>query len=153
MNSSSEEKKPSLQVKVGFDGMGRPVVEPAPLDTSPMYAGLRTNVQKELMAYRGQPFPPDPAHPHSQFPAAHQVAQYLIHAVRGLEAFIRFSHQVIRVAHLLPSTRNSLPPPSNRRRWFLEVLPRSHHLHQLNTMRNVSCDFVLAASGSVTSVN
>jgi len=146
--SSNESTKRSVGVQVGFDGLGRPVVEPAPLDTSPMYAGLRTNVQKELMAFRGQPFPTDGAHPAAQFPAAHQVAQYLLDAARGLEAFIRFNHQVLRVAHHLPRSPSDLPNPhASRRRWALHVLPLTHHLHQQNSILNVSCDFVLAASG------
>ncbi|PLW41688.1 hypothetical protein PCANC_13185 [Puccinia coronata f. sp. avenae] len=68
------------------------------MDASPIYAGLRTNVPKKLMAYHRRPFVTDD--PASDFPPAHKVSSYLLEAARGLDSVIQFNSQVLPVAHL-----------------------------------------------------
>ncbi|OAV91923.1 hypothetical protein PTTG_07411 [Puccinia triticina 1-1 BBBD Race 1] len=127
--------------RVGFDWAGVPSVEPPPIDASPVYAGLHTNVPKQLMAFHGQPFVTE--HPASSFPPGHEVSTYLLEAARGLEPLIRFNSLVQRVAH-------HHPPPNCNRRWIVEVHPRSKPTPAPNRPREttiVYCDFVLVASG------
>ncbi|WAQ81367.1 hypothetical protein PtA15_1A707 [Puccinia triticina] len=78
--------------RVGFDRAGVPSVEPPPIDASPVYAGLHTNVPKQLMAFHGQPFVTK--HPARSFPPGHKVSTYLLEAARGLEPLIRFNSLV-----------------------------------------------------------
>ncbi|PLW10231.1 hypothetical protein PCANC_19931 [Puccinia coronata f. sp. avenae] len=140
--------KKGSKLKIGFDGVGRPVVEPPPMDASPIYAGLRTNVPKKLMAYHRRPFVTDD--PASDFPPAHEVSSYLLEAARGLDSVIQFNSQVLRVAHLPPHTDGGvLPHRKGRRRWLVDVVSHSsaEPAHHQQTTRRVSCDFVLVASG------
>jgi hypothetical protein len=139
--------------RVEFDGMGRPFVGPSPVDCSPIYAGLRTNVPKNLMAFHGQPFLS--TEPHSNFPPANDVSRYLLQTARGFQQHIRFNSRVIRVGHLRPpdSPEHPSTPGRKTRRWIVQVVPSSKSIHpSLNNPPqeaiSISCDFVLAASGS-----
>ncbi|PLW14546.1 hypothetical protein PCASD_20398 [Puccinia coronata f. sp. avenae] len=147
MKNPTNDKKGS-KLKIGFDGVGRPVVEPPPMDASPIYAGLRTNVPKKLMAYHRRPFVTDD--PASDFPPAHKVSSYLLEAARGLDSVIQFNSQVLPVAHLPPHTDGGvLPHRKGRRRWLVDVVSRSsaEPAHHQQTTRRVSCNFVFVASG------
>ncbi|KAG7548997.1 hypothetical protein FFLO_03110 [Filobasidium floriforme] len=62
---------------------------------SPIYAGLRTNLPKQLMTFRNHPFPTET----ELFPRASDVCDYLISyaEMHGVDRFIRFDTTVTRV--------------------------------------------------------
>lgn len=97
-----------------------------------MYDGLRTNVPKELMAFKTQAFEDH----HGSFPPHHDVLEYLQQSVIGLEEYVALNVEVKRVYH--KPTR--LP---TSRRWVVEVMEKS------KTTRTLYCDYVIAANGFV----
>ncbi|POW07537.1 hypothetical protein PSTT_08202 [Puccinia striiformis] len=127
---------------IGFDRFGRPFVEPPPINSSPIYDGLRTNVPKQLMAYHDRPFLSND--PQSDFPPGHEVSKYLLEAAQELEPFIQYNCQVQSVKHHHPTSSGK------NRRWIVEVVSLSSSSLTQNDRqesKTISCDFVLAASG------
>ncbi|KAA1105705.1 hypothetical protein PGT21_016073 [Puccinia graminis f. sp. tritici] len=150
---SPENKSEKKEMRVEFDRMGRPFVRPsAPMDCSPIYDGLRTNVPKHLMAFHDQPFNVSTAEPESEFPPAGDVSRYLLQTARRVEHRIRFNSLVTRVRHRPPPDPSqplqNAPATYKERRWIVEVVepPSSINPHP-QEFKSISCDFVLAASG------
>ncbi|KAI9601312.1 hypothetical protein H4Q26_001127 [Puccinia striiformis f. sp. tritici PST-130] len=140
--SRNPDIKKGRDSKIGFDRFGRPFVEPPPINSSPIYDGLRTNVPKQLMAYHDRPFLSND--PQSDFPPGHEVSKYLLEAAQELEPFIQYNCQVQSVKHHHPTSSGK------NRRWIVEVVfsifikPYSKRPPRI---QNNLCDFVLAASG------
>ncbi|MBW0491967.1 hypothetical protein O181_031682 [Austropuccinia psidii MF-1] len=126
---------------VNFDQLGRPFVQGLPLDSTPLYDGLRTNVPTELMAYRNKPFPESSA----QYPPGLEVSKYLHHFSRGLEKHVQFGCRVTRVRYPHAGENRT-----NGRRWIIEVEDMPGTSQGSLKARKVHCDFVLCANGHYT---
>jgi len=78
--------------------------------TNPMYRGLRTNLPKEIMAFREFPWPVELDH---SFVTHYEVADYLQQYMEhfDLERYIRYQCQVEQLT-CLPGTRSAVSPIS-----------------------------------------
>ncbi|KAJ9093065.1 hypothetical protein QFC21_006558 [Naganishia friedmannii] len=107
---------------------------------SPIYPGLRTNLPKQLMAYRSHPFPgPTPL-----FPRAHHVETYLrtYAEQHDLVPHIRFETTVTRV-YKETSADLDVGGGDGEAKWVVE----SRHGAHGPTMASEVFDFVCIASG------
>ncbi|KAG0149443.1 hypothetical protein CROQUDRAFT_74312 [Cronartium quercuum f. sp. fusiforme G11] len=116
---------------ITFDSHGHPHISNPPRSITPIYAGLRTNVATDLMAFHQLPFQTGL----TSFPSHSHVLEYLQRAASGLESYLQLGTEVRRVRYR-PDDH-----PTDRR-WVVEIEEL-----KLSLTRLVYCDFVIAANG------
>ena len=130
-------------------GTAEPTQELATSKHRPMYAGLRTNLPKELMAFREYPFPEDDDNVQASFVTHGQVHGYLqkYREHFNLNQFIQYESTVQHLK-VLPGTVSKLSPASEV--WpqiQLEWTTTKDDLNGVARREHASFDAVLVCNG------